>query len=116
MSDFGQVINNNKDCIVALLPPRKSGDKVHLNVVPFPLWNFEWLKQTCWFLVLCFHSPAHVTLRYKPGNILFHPGPPKTLLEVLVHLGATRVDRKLRIMSLLHDDFPEISLLWNKSS
>src|ERR1041384_7637349 len=115
MSDFGQVVNNNKDCIVALLRPRKPGDKFHLNVVPLPLRNFEWLKQTCWFMVLCFHSPAHVTLRYKAGNISFHPGPPKTLLEVLVHLGATRVDRELGIMSLFHDDFSEISLLRNNS-
>src|ERR1044071_669260 len=81
MGNFGQVINDNKDCIVSLLRPRKPSDKVHLNVVPLPLRNFEWLNQTCWFLVLCFHSPTHITLRYKPVNISFHPGPPNLCLR-----------------------------------
>src|SRR3954468_3396135 len=116
MSNFGQVINDNKDGIVALLRPRKPGGKVHLDVIPLPLRNLEWLKQPCWLLVLCLHSPAHVTLGHKPGNIPLHTSPPKALLEVLIHLGATGVDRQLIIMGLLHDDLSEVSLLGNNSS
>src|SRR3954469_12109353 len=116
MGNLGQVINDNKDCIIALLRPRKPGDKVHLNVIPLPLRNLKWLKQPCWILVLCLHSPTHITLGHKPSNIPLHTSPPKTLLEVLIHLGATRVDRQLRIMSLLHDDLSEVSLLGSNNS
>src|SRR3954466_14792319 len=116
MSNLGQVINDNKDSIVALLRPRKTGDKVHLNVVPLPLRNLEWLKEPCWLLVLCFHSPAHITLGDKTGNIPLNTSPPKTLLEILIHLGATRVDGQFGIMSLLHDDLSQVSLLGNNHS
>src|ERR1043165_1250107 len=116
MGNFGQVINDNEDCIVALLRPQKPGDKVHLNMVPLPLRNFEWLKQTCWFLVLCLHSPAHITLGDKTGNIPLHTSPPETLLEILIHLGATRVDGQFGIMCLLHDDLSQVSLLWDNNS
>src|SRR4051812_43510516 len=116
MSNLGQVINDNKDSIVAPLRPQKTRDKVHLYVVPLPLRNLEWLKQPCWLLVLCLHSPAHVTLGHKPGNISLHTSPPKALLEVLIHLGATGVDRQLGIMGLLHDDLSEISLLRDNNS
>src|ERR1043165_5535936 len=116
MGNLGQVINDNKDSIVALLRPRKPGDKVHLYVIPLPLRNLERLEQPCWLMVLCLPSPAHITLGDKTGNIPLHMSPPKPLLEVLIHLGSTRVDRQLGIMSLLHDDLSEVSLLWNNSS
>src|SRR3954465_11146025 len=116
MSNLGQVINDNNDSIVALLRSRKTRDKVHLYVVPLPLRNLEWLKQPCWLLVLCLHSPAHITLGDKTGNIPLHTSPPKTLLEILIHLGATRVDGQFRIRCLLHDDLSQVSLLWNNGS
>src|SRR3954467_12698962 len=116
MGNFGQVINENEDCIISLLRPRKSGDEVHIYVIPLPLRNLKWLKYPCRLLVLCLHSPAHITLGHKPGNIPLHTSPPKALLEILIHLGATGVDRQLGIMGLLHDDLSEISLLGNNSS
>src|SRR4051812_26661616 len=116
MSNLGQVINDNKDNIVALLRSRKTGDKVHLYVVPLPLRNLKWLKQPCWLLMLCFHSPAHITPGDKTGHILLHTSPPKALLEVLIHLGATRVDRQLRVMGFLQNDLSETSFLRNNNS
>src|SRR3954468_23015871 len=116
MGNLGQVIDDNKDCIIALLRPRKPGDKVHLNVIPLPLRNLKWLKQPYRLLVLCLHSPTHVTLGHKSGNIPLHTSPPKALLEILIHLGATGVDRQLGIVGLLHDDLSESSLLGNNNS
>src|ERR1041384_1912910 len=116
MGNLGKIVDDDKDGIIALLRPRKTGNKVHLNVVPLPLRNFYWLKQPCWLLVLCLHSSAHITLGDKTGNIPLHTSPPETLLEVLIHLGATRVDGQLRIMCLLHDDLSQVSLLRNHSS
>src|SRR3954466_11077364 len=71
MSNLGQVINDNKDSIVALLRSRKTRDKVHLNVIPLPLRNLEWLKQPCWLLVLCLHSLATSHWETKRATFVF---------------------------------------------
>ena len=43
VGDFGQVINDNEDCI-ASLRSWEPGDKVHLDVIPFPLRYLQWLE------------------------------------------------------------------------
>src|SRR3954463_12332150 len=91
-------------------------DEIHLYVIPFPLRNLKWMKQPCRLLVLCLHSPAHITLRHVTGNIPLHTSPPKALLEILIHLCTARVNRQLGIMGFLHDDFSEISLFGNNNS
>src|SRR3954465_4025869 len=116
VGNFGEVVDDDKDGIVLLLRQRKTCDEIHLNVIPFPLRNLKWLKQPCWPLMLCFHSPAHITPGDKTGNIPLHTSPPKALLEVLIHLGATRVDRQLRVMGLLQNDLSETSLFGNNNS
>jgi hypothetical protein len=45
------------------------------------------------------NSLTHITLSHMSSNISFQSIPPILLLEILIHLSATRVDRVIRIMS-----------------
>jgi hypothetical protein len=44
-------------------------------------------------------SLTHITLSHMCSNISFQSIPPILLLQILIHLSATRVDRVIRIMS-----------------
>ena len=37
VSNLGEGVHYNPDCVFALLSPRQSGDEVHANIIPFPL-------------------------------------------------------------------------------
>src|SRR3954467_142520 len=93
VGNFGKVVDDDKDGIVLLLRQREARDEIHLYVIPFPLRYLKWLKYPCMLLVSCLLSRAHITLGHKPGNIPLHTSPPKALLEILIHLGVTGVNR-----------------------
>src|SRR4051812_22723607 len=93
VGNLGETIDDDKDGIMTLLRSRKTGDEVHLNLVPFPFRNREWLQSTSGSLMFGFDATANVTLINITSNVLFHVRPPVPLTNVLVHLGTTRVDR-----------------------
>src|ERR1041385_8946151 len=90
MSNLGESVDDDKDRIMTLLGSRKTGDKVHFNLVPFPFRNREWLQSSSRSLMFGFDATANVTLI----NISS---------DVLLHLGTARVDRQRCIMSFFHD-------------
>src|ERR1041384_5964230 len=103
MSNFGESVDDDKDGIMTLLRSRKTGDEVYLNLVPFPFRNREGLQSSSRSLIFCLDATANVTLINITSNVLFHTRPPIPLANVLVHLGATRVNRQRSIMSFFHD-------------
>src|SRR4051812_4137965 len=88
---------------MTLLRSRKTGDEVHLNLVPLPFRNREWLQSSSRSLMFCLDATANVTFINITSNVLLHARPPVPLTNVLVHLGAARVNRQRSIMSLFHD-------------
>ena len=105
MSHFGKLVNDNKHSIISTLGLRKTSHKVHLDMVKLPFRNSKRLEETSWPLVFCFHSSADITFIHELSNLALHSSPPISLLEVLIHLRAPRVDGEERIVSLIHDHF-----------
>src|SRR3954469_19947887 len=103
MSNLGESVDDDKDGIMTLLRSRKTGDEVHLNLVPFPFRNREWLQSSSRSLMFGFDATTNVTLINISSNVLLHIRPPVPLTNVLVHLGATGVNRQRGIMSFFHD-------------
>src|SRR3954462_12703520 len=88
---------------MTLLRLRKTGDEVHLNLVPFPFGNREWLHSSSRSLMFCLDATTNVTFINITSNVLLHVRPPVPLTNVLVHLGTARVNRQGCIMSFFHD-------------
>src|SRR3954466_13597109 len=98
MSNFGESVDDDKDGIMTLLWPRETGDEVHLNLVPFPFRNRQWLQSSSRSLMFCLDATANVTFINITSNVLLHIRPPVPLTNVLVHLGATGVNRQRSIV------------------
>src|SRR5688572_30216226 len=58
-------------------------------------------------------SLTHITLSHMSSHISFQSIPPILLLQILIHLSATRVDRIIRIMSFFQYILTEAINLWN---
>ena len=94
MSHFSELVDDNEDSIIATLGLGKSSREVHLNMVKLPFWNGKRLEETSWPLVFCFRSSADITFIHELSNLALHSSPPIQLLEIMVHLCTSRVDRE----------------------
>src|SRR3954471_7912404 len=103
MSNLGESVDDDKDGIMTLPRSRKTGDEVHLNLVPFPFRNREWLQSSSRSLMFCLDAMTNVTFINITSNVLLHARPPVPLTNVLVHLGTTRVNRQRGIVSFFHN-------------
>ena len=56
-------------------------------------------------------AAARVTLRDILSGLSLHLGPPKSFLEVVVHLVTTQVDRKLGEVCFIEDLLPQVGIL-----
>ena len=61
----------------------------------------------------CFDTATDMTFIDKASNFTLDPCPPKGLLEILVHLSTTRVNRDRSFMSLLQNQLPQAFKLRN---
>ena len=59
------------------------------------------------------HSLTNIAFGHISCNLSFHASPPKFLLQVLVHLVATRMDRKLRFMGFIKNFLSKLKVLGN---
>src|SRR5215216_1220630 len=103
MCNFTKPVNDDKNSIITLLRFGKTSDEVHLDMVPFPLRNRDRLQNSSRPLMFCLDMTANITLSNIASNVLLHVRPPESLSNVLVHLGATGMNRQRRIMSLFHN-------------
>jgi hypothetical protein len=81
--------------------------KVHPNLIVFPLQNLQWLQQSYGSLMFCLDPLTTVASSHILCYISFHTVPPKSFLQVLVHLLTTRVYRVCYLMSFLENQFPD---------
>src|SRR3954465_12920725 len=102
VSNLGESVDDDKDGIMTLLRSRKTGDEVHLNLVPFPFRNREWLQSSSGSLMFCLDATTNVTFFNITSNVLLHIGPPELRTNVLVHLGTSRMNRQRCIVSFFH--------------
>src|SRR5215216_7570944 len=99
MCRFTKLVNDDKNSIITLLRFGKTSDEVHLDMVPFPLRNRDRLQSSSRPLMFCFDTTANVTLSNITSNVLLHVRPPESLMNVLLHLCTTGMNRQRRIMS-----------------
>src|SRR3989337_2947681 len=103
MCNLGELVDDDKNSVMALMRLRKTSDEIHLDFIPFPQGNRKRLENTSRFLMFCLHTTTNVAFSNISGNVLLHLGPPVSLTKITVHLGTTRVNRQRCIMGFLHD-------------
>src|SRR4051812_1706123 len=79
VSNFGKPIYDNEDGIVSFLGFWKSGDEVHTDFVPFPLWNRQRLKSASRSLMFGLNATTNITFGNELSNFSLHPSQPKSL-------------------------------------
>src|SRR5690348_9780764 len=92
---LGQAVHSHPYGVVALLSLWQSDDEIHTDLISFPYRDFQGLEQSRRPLVLRLYSPTGVTMSDIQSDVPSHPLPPKSRLEIFVHLGAAWVDRVL---------------------
>src|SRR3954462_15370852 len=103
MSNLGESVDDDKDGIMTLLRSRKTGDKVHFDLVPVPFRNREGLQSSSRSLVFCLDATANVTFINITSNVLLHVRPPEPLTNVLGQLGGARVNSQRGNVSCFPD-------------
>jgi hypothetical protein len=107
MGRLCQTVHYYLDGVITSTSAGQTNYKVHPNLIPFPVRNLEWLQQTCGPLMLCLDPLTTAAYNHILGYLSFHSIPPKSFLQVLVHLLATRVYRVRCLMSFLENQFPD---------
>ena len=115
MSHFRKLVDDNEDSIISTLGLWKSSHEVHFDMIKLPFWDSKRLEETSCSLVFCLHSSADITFIHELSNLALHSSPPISLLEVLIHLRAPRVDGEERIVSLIHDHFMKVTFGYNNT-
>src|SRR3954468_21175518 len=101
MGDFGQSVHYDPERVISPTRSRKSSDKVHSNGIPFPFRNLQWLQQSSGSLMSRLDSLTYITLVGIASDFSLHLMPPKLLLQIVIHLGSSGVERIKSIMILL---------------
>src|SRR5436190_18391506 len=94
MSGLRKSIDNNPNRIIPLRSLRKSSNEIHSNVLPCPRRNGQRLKSFGRLKMFGFLSLANIALGDVSSDLPLHTSPPKLLLEILIHLGTTRMNRE----------------------
>src|SRR3954462_11199571 len=70
------------------------------------------LQQSCGSLMSCLDSLTYITLGDIASDLSLHLMPPKLLLQILIHLCSSRVDRIKSIMGLFQNHFFQFRIYW----
>src|SRR3990170_2907943 len=103
MCNLGELVDDDKNSVMTLLRLRKTSDEIHLDFIPFPQGNRKRLQKSSRLLMFCLDATTNVTFSNIASNVLLHVRPPVPLTKVLIHLGATRMNRQWGIMCVLHN-------------
>jgi hypothetical protein len=98
---FGPSIHNHSYGIISLRGARQSSNEIHANFFPLPFGYLQWMQESSWPLVFIPNSLTHIAHSHMCSHISLQSIPPILLLQILIHLGATRVDRVIKIMGFL---------------
>src|SRR3954466_13650144 len=112
MGDFGQSVHYDPDRVIYPTRSRQSSDKVHSYRIPFPFRNLQWLQQSSGSLMSGLDSLTNITLGNIASDFSLHLIPPKLLLQILIRLSSSGVDRIKSIMSFLQNNFFQLRICW----
>ena len=106
MGTLRQPIHHYPYRIYSTCGPGKFGDKIHGDVLPFPHGNIQRLHLAVRSLVLRLDLPAGQAPLNVPSDVPLHAGPPIIRSKISIHLRRPWMDRKSRLMSLVHQYLP----------
>src|SRR3954470_1500757 len=112
MGDFGQSVHYDPDRVISPTRSRQSSDKVHSYRILFPFRNLQWLQQSSGSLMSGLDSLTNITLGNIASDFSLHPMPPKLLLQILIHLSSSGMDRIKSIMRLLQNNLFQLGICW----
>ena len=92
------------------------GHKIHRGVLPLPLSHLQWLKQPCWLLVLSLNLLTREISSNKVPYMSLHSAPVLLTTKILVHLHATWMHNKSRVVKLPENLLSQIGQLGNHYS
>ena len=99
--------------IIFLRCPWKVGHKIHRDVLPLPLSHLQRLKKPCWLLVLSLNLLTRETSSHKVPYVSLHPSLVILTMKILVHLRATWMYCKSRVVKLPENILSQIGQLGN---
>ena len=99
--------------IMSLWCPWQVGHKIHRDVFPLPLGRLQWLKYPYWLLVLNFNPLTRETSSNKVLYVSLHSAPVILTTKILVHLQATWMHDKSRVVKLPENLISQIGQLGN---
>ena len=99
--------------IMSLRCPWQVGHKIHRDVLPLPLSHLQWQKYPCWPLVLNLNLLTRETWSNKVLYVSLHPALVILATKILVHLRATWMHGKSRVVKLPENLLSQIGKLGN---
>src|SRR3954466_14239725 len=113
MGYLGQSIQYDPNRVISPTRCRQTSDKVHSYGIPFPFRNLQWLQQSCGSPMSRLDSLTNITLGYVASDFSLHLMPPKFLLQILIHLCSSRVDRIKSIMVFFQNSLFQLGVCWH---
>jgi hypothetical protein len=103
VSRLHESINNHPDGIILVSSQRKTHDEIHTDVFPLLGRSIKWLQQSMRSEMICLDPLISVTFCNIASSLARHFCPPEVCFQIMVHLGATRVNRIFGCMSFIKD-------------
>jgi len=103
MCALGQSVHYDPDGVMPSKSLWQMGHKVHRDAIPFPYRYLQGLHNPTRSLMLHICLLTGQIGRHELCHILLHPLPPKSFLEVLIHLNHARMQAKTTFVPFLQD-------------
>jgi hypothetical protein len=116
VSQLRESIKDHHDGVTLAGSQRKTHDEIHTDVFPFPSRSIQWLQQTGSSEMICLDSSTSVAFCNKASSLALHSCPPELCFEVMVHLGASRVNIIFGCVNFIKDLLLQSLVMWNDYS
>jgi hypothetical protein len=92
MSGLGKSVDDYPDGVKLVAGERQTNNEIHTDVLPFPGRNTQGLQQSRRPHMISLDPSTRVTFCNIVSSLVFHTGPPKLCLTIMIHLCAAWVD------------------------
>jgi hypothetical protein len=116
VSRLPESINNHPDGVILASNQRKTHDEIHTDVFPLLGRSIQRLQQTSRSDMICLDPLTSVALCNIASSFTLHSHPPKLCFQIMVHLGAARVNKILGCVSFIKDLLSQCLVTWNDYS
>jgi hypothetical protein len=101
VSRLHEWINNHPDGIILAGSQRKTHDEIHTDVFPLPGRSIQQLQQTGRSEMICLDPSTSISFCNIASSLTHHSHPPELRSQIMVHLGAAKVNRVLGRVSFI---------------